>query len=52
MPSVVPTDRTSSAVRGSPVSGRPLFNGTNARKQPMSSKLEIPGPMDSAANRR
>ena len=31
MPSVVPTDRTSSAERGSWASDRPLFNGTKAR---------------------
>jgi hypothetical protein len=50
--SVVPADRTSSAVRGSPASGSPLFKGTNARWQEMSTRLEIPGPMDRAANRK
>ena len=31
MPSVVPTDKTSSADSGSLASDRPLFNGTKAR---------------------
>jgi hypothetical protein len=51
-PSVVPTDRTSSADSGSRASGSPWFSGTNARYAAMMTRLEIAGPTAGALNRR
>src|SRR2546429_4928689 len=52
MPSVVPTDRTSSAVSGGLDSGRPWLSGTKARQVPMTTRLEMAGPRVGPANRR
>lgn len=51
-PSVVPTDRTSSADTGRLPSGCPPLSGTKARQAAMITRLEMAGPRVGPANRR
>ena len=44
IPSVVPTDRTSSADRGSWANGSPRLSGTNVRQAAITTTLETAGP--------
>ena len=44
MPSVAPSDRTSSADSGSLDSGSPPLSGTNARQDAMTTRLATAGP--------
>jgi hypothetical protein len=52
MPSVVPTDKTSSADIGRLPSGCPSLSGTKARQAAMTTRLEMAGPRVGPANRR
>ena len=51
-PSVVPTDKMSSAVSGSRDSGRSLSTGAKARYAEMTTRLEMAGPRAGPTKRR